>query len=262
LTGTPVDDSMHTNRARALAFGGIAEQYERARPSYPPALVDALMAWAPHDVLDVGCGTGKASRLLIDRGCTVLGVEPDASMAAIARSHDVTVEDGAFEQWDPRDRMFDLVMSGQAWHWVEPVAGTAKAAAVLRPGGHLAVFWNRGRNDPGIAAALDAVYERLAPSLSTPSKDLRPGIQATDERAEVFRRGAHFSDMQTRTFDWDTSYDRAEWLDFISSHSDHVVLPQEQRAALLEAIGKVVDDFGGAVAYHFSTLLLSATRRG
>ena len=133
---------------------------------------------------------------------------------------------------------------------------------VLRPGGHLAVFWNRGRNDPDIGAALDAVYERLAPSLATPAKELRPGIKASDERAEVFRQGAQFSDMQTRTFDWETSYDRAEWIDFISSHSDHVVLPEAQRAALLEAIGDVVDDFGGTVAYHFSTLLLFGTRRG
>lgn len=256
------DDSLHANRARALAFGGIAEQYDRARPSYPPALVDTLMTWAPHDVLDVGCGTGKASRLLIDRGCTVLGVEPDASMAAIARGHGVTVEDGTFEHWDPRERTFDLVMSGQAWHWVEPVAGAAKAAAVLRPGGHLAVFWNRGRNAPDLGAALDAVYERLAPSLATPSKELRPGIQATDERAEVLRRAGQFSDMETRTYDWETVYDRAEWLDFISSHSDHVVLPQAQRAALVEAIGSVIDGFGGSVAYHFSTLLVIATRRG
>ena len=102
----------------------------------------------------------------------MLGVEPDASMAAIARSHGVTVEDGTFEEWDPRDRLFDLVVSGQAWHWVEPVAGAAKAAAVLPPGGHLAVFWNRGRNDPATWAALDAVYDRLAPAIAG---DVAPG---------------------------------------------------------------------------------------
>jgi SAM-dependent methyltransferase len=255
-------DFMHTNRARALAFGGVAQQYDMVRPSYPPALIDTLMAWGPHDVLDVGCGTGKASRLLIDRGCTVLGVEPDASMAAIARSHDVTVEDGTFESWDPRDRIFDLVMSGQAWHWVEPVAGAEKAAAVLRPGGHVAVFWNRGRNDPGIAAAIDAVYERLAPPLATPPQELRPGISATDERVEVFRQADRFSDMETRTFDWDTTYDRGEWLELIATHSDHLVLPDAQRAALLEAIGDVIDDFGGSVACHYSTLLMFATRHG
>jgi hypothetical protein len=123
------------------------------------------------------------------------------------------------------------------------------------------VFWNRGRNDPDIAAAFDAVYERLAPSLVAPS-ELRPDMRATDERIKVFRQGAQFSDTQTLTFEWEALYDRAEWLDFISSHSDHVVLPGAQRAAILEAIGGVIDDFGGTVACHFSTLLVFTTRHG
>jgi trans-aconitate methyltransferase len=59
---------IHQDRRRAGSFGEAAEQYERARPSYPVELVDALMADHPGRVLDVGCGTGKAGRLFAVRG--------------------------------------------------------------------------------------------------------------------------------------------------------------------------------------------------
>src|SRR5215475_3487386 len=96
----PRTDRVHTNRTRAESFGAVADAYDRARPSYPPALIDDLLAAAPADALDVGCGTGKAARLLAERGVPVLGVEVDARMAAVARAHEIPVELGTFEQWD------------------------------------------------------------------------------------------------------------------------------------------------------------------
>ncbi len=251
---------LYENRRRAMSFGGVATQYDRARPTYPPALIDRLMEWSPHQVLDVGCGTGKASRLMIARDCDVLGVEPDASMAAVARTHGVTVEAGTFEQWDARHRMFDLVMSGQAWHWVEPEAGTAKAASVLHPGGHLAVFWNRGRHDPETAAALDAVYMRIAPSIAIPSADLRPPIEAPDTRVGALESSSAFSGLEVQEFSWETVYDRDAWLDLIATHSDHVTLPDAVRIELLDAVGDVIDRRGGSMPLHYSTLLVVATR--
>ena len=86
-------------------------------------------------MLDVGCGTGKAARLLIERGCDLLGVEPDPSMAAIARSHGISVEEATFESWDSRGRMYDLIVSGQAWHWVDPMLGVDESGFAAAPGG-------------------------------------------------------------------------------------------------------------------------------
>src|SRR3954447_15322634 len=85
-------------------------------------------------------GTGIAARQFRAAGCTVLGVEPDARMAEFARRSGVEVDVATFEAWDPAGRHFDAVVAGTAWHWVDPVAGAAKAARVLRPGGRLAPF--------------------------------------------------------------------------------------------------------------------------
>ena len=59
---------LYADRSRAESFGSVAEQYDRYRPSYPAALIDDLVAPRPADVLDVGCGTGKAAVLLAARG--------------------------------------------------------------------------------------------------------------------------------------------------------------------------------------------------
>jgi SAM-dependent methyltransferase len=121
--------------------------------------VDWIVAASPGpDVLDVGCGTGIAARQFQAAGCHVLGVEPDARMAEFARRSGVQVEAATFEAWDPAGRAFHAVIAGQAWHWVEPVAGAAKAARVLKPGGRLAVFWHVFQLPSNVADAFAAVY--------------------------------------------------------------------------------------------------------
>lgn len=253
-------DRMYEDRARALSFGGVAALYDKARPSYPPAMIDALMEFTPRRVLDVGCGTGKASRLLLERGCDVVGVEPDPAMAAIARRHGLAVEEATFETWDPRGRMYDLIVSGQAWHWVNPEVGVVRAASLLHPGGHLGVFWNQGRPESGAAETLKAVYQHIAPEIAGSNVAIKPPEEPRD-RLQEFSKGGLFTDIEARAFPWDTVYDRASWTELISTHSDHVQLPEEQRRALLDALGEAVDALGGSMTYHYSTLLVLATRR-
>ena len=124
--GPGLENEPHRHREVAESFGSDPERYERARPRYPDAMVNRIVAASPGpDVLDVGCGTGIAARQLQAAGCRVLGVDPDARMADLARRHGVDVEVAAFEAWDPAGRDFDAVVAGQAWHWIDPVAGAA-----------------------------------------------------------------------------------------------------------------------------------------
>ncbi|MBT8462062.1 MAG: class I SAM-dependent methyltransferase, partial [Gemmatimonadetes bacterium] len=176
------DESVGVDTSRAVVFGEDAERYDRARPSYPAALVDSLVGLAGQRILDVGCGTGKAGRLLARQGLDVLGVDPDERMAEVARRRGLVVEVARFEEWDPRGRSFDLVVSGQAWHWIDPRVGLAKAAEVLAPGGSLALFWNRPGYDPVIRTKLDEVYQRVAPGMAKSSAEL--GTVGDDRTSE------------------------------------------------------------------------------
>ena len=133
---------------------------------YPAVVIDELLGPEPAglDVLDVGCGTGIASRQVAERGANVLGVEVAPRMAEIARNHGIEVEVAAFEDWDAAGRTFDRVISAQAWHWLDLPVSTAKAASLLRPGGRLCLFWSAGCHPDDLADALAEVYARLFPT--------------------------------------------------------------------------------------------------
>lgn len=255
---------LHEDRRRASSFGAVALLYDRARPSYPDALVDELLGadGAVRDVLDVGCGTGISSRLFAARGCHVLGVEADPRMAEVARASGVEVEVSPFETWDPAGRRFDLLIAAQAWHWVDPVRGSARAVAVLRPGGRVGHFWNRGNHDPATADALEEVYRRHAPELVGHSILLGAGTAGRfDASLRALAATGAFDDLRILRFPWTGEYATSRWIELVSTHSDHAGLPAERRGALYDGIRSVLDDRGGTATVHYQTVLVTGTRR-
>jgi SAM-dependent methyltransferase len=109
-----------------LVFDDDADGYDRARPSYPRRVVDAVPRGR---LLEVGCGTGKLTKDLVARGDDVLGVEPGPNMARLARRY-APVEEATFEAWDAAGRTFDCVVAATCWHWLEPATRVQRAAAL------------------------------------------------------------------------------------------------------------------------------------
>jgi SAM-dependent methyltransferase len=249
----PIPDRSYTNRVRAESFGIDAETYDRARPGYPRGLIDDLVADAPRRALDVGCGTGRAGRLLVERGVDVLGLEIDERMAAVARGHGVPVEVGAFETWDAAQRTFDLVISGQAWHWIDPVVGAAQAAAVLAPGGRLALFWNFAALTGAARRAVDAAYDEAAPELTETSVMRGGGPRTVPAHVAGLRQSGRFREIESRRYSWTQRYGRDEWLALVRTHSDHSTLPAGRLDALLDAIGAAFDSIGGEATAEYTT---------
>lgn len=256
-------------RERAKLFGREAERYDRSRPSYPAAVIDEVLGSSPHglSVLDVGCGTGIGSRLMAERGAQVLGVELNAGMAEIAERHGIPTEVAAFEKWDPAERTFDRVTSAQAWHWLDLVVSSEKAASVLRPDGRLCVFWSMGHHPDDLAAALRAAYQRVLPNDWPTVVIGYAANKASDPTADfsvvadALRACHKLAEPQTKTFPWSRRYTRDQWLDQLLSHSDHAALALELRQKLFDEVGRTIDRFGGSFLMTYVTILISATRK-
>ena len=129
-------------------FDQDAELYDRARPGYPEQLLDdacAVAGLGPGSaVLEIGSGTGHATLPPARRGCSVVCVELGRQLAAVARTKlarfpRVAIVTAPFETWTPPHRAFDAVFAASSWHWLDPDVRYVKAAALLRPGGALAI---------------------------------------------------------------------------------------------------------------------------
>ena len=134
---------------RELSFDLVADEYERTRPTYPPALLDALPLGADASVLDLGAGTGKLTRVLAERYRDVTAVEPLANMRAMLERvvPGVTALAGSAEQIPLDDGSVDGVFAAQAFHWFDKSVALPEIARVLRSGGVFAIVWNQGNDD-------------------------------------------------------------------------------------------------------------------
>jgi SAM-dependent methyltransferase len=258
--------SLHEVRQVAEGFGANAGRYDRARPSYPAELVSRIVAASPgRDLLDAGCGTGIAARLFQAAGCQVLGVEPDPRMAEVARQSGITAEVATFEDWDPAGRAFDTVTAAQAWHWVDPVKGAAKAAAALRPGGRLAVFWNVFEPPDELRSAFADAFNATLPGSPAAGFWARPALDAYrssngGRAADGMRQAGAFSEPEEWLTRWERRYTTGEWLDLVPTTGGFSRLPEAAQAAVLDGLGEAVDAAGGAFTMGYATLTVTAAR--
>jgi SAM-dependent methyltransferase len=248
----------------AESFGADAARYDRTRPSYPHELVDRIVTASPgRAVLDVGCGTGTSARQFQAAGCTVLGVEPDPRMAGLARQGGLDVEVARFEDWEPAGREFDAVIAAQAWHWVDPVTGPARAALALRPGGRLAVFWNAYQPSPDLTRGFAAVYDRVDTGLPF-NPFARPPLEAyqamCDRAAAGIGAAGSFTAPEHWRSDWERRYRREEWLEQVPTFGGHGRIAPAKLADLLAGLGDVIDAAGGSFVLPYATLAVTATR--
>jgi SAM-dependent methyltransferase len=240
MPGMPGQAAADRDRLRRT-FDSVAGSYQEARPDYPAELYDALAADAglrPGDrLLEIGCATGKSTLPLARLGLRITCVEPGPALAAEARRNlaafpGVDVVTAEFEAWPPAGA-YDLVFAATAWHWIDPAAGYERAWALLRPGGHLAV-WEQvhvipAGGDP-FFEDLQEVYDEIGEGLPGEWVSPRPG-ELPGLRAEMEASG-RFTDVTVRQFDWEIRYDADAYIRLLSTFSGHIAMEPWQRDRL------------------------------
>ena len=187
-------------------------------------------------------------------------------MAELARQSGIATEIAAFEDWDSAGRTYDIVVAAQAWHWVDPVAGAAKAAQVLRPDGRLAVFWNAFDPPQDLRAAFADVFGRVLPNSPFGAFWARPAVDSyqagREKAAEAMRQVGRFAGPEEWLFGWDQPYTRAEWLDLVPTTGGFTQNPPALQQEILEGLGAAVDAAGGSFVMSYTTVTATATRLG
>jgi SAM-dependent methyltransferase len=228
----------HRDRRRAESFGAVAERYDRHRPHYPDDLISQLVTQHGLRVLDVGAGTGIASRQLVDAGAEVVAVEPDPHMARVAAAKGIDVEVATFEQWEPEGRTFDLVVFAQSFHWVEPRGALRKVAELLAPGGQAALLWNRITAVTPTRQQFDEAYGGLLDEWQRPSVDFEGSAQL-----EALLDEARFTSEQRRYVE-QLHYRTEDWVDMVTTYSNVLTLEPSAQAELRTRLERCIGAAG------------------
>jgi SAM-dependent methyltransferase len=233
-------------------FNEVPEIYDRVRPGYPDELFADLVAVAglrrESRVLEVGCGTGQATRSLAAIGFAVTAVEAGAEMAALARQRfagfgNVEIETATFEDWDDRGRRFDVLVPAASWHWIDPAIGWQRAHDVLLAGGWMALIGHvvvRRAGEPEVYALTADLHERYCPgNPGWGHPPLEDEVRATEKGwGLVSDPGPLFGPTTVRWYPTVQWFDGAGYADLLRSTSLYRKLDADVRERLLDAIAE------------------------
>jgi SAM-dependent methyltransferase len=223
----------HRRRGPATSFAGVASAYERGRPTYPEEAARWLVGDEPVDVVDLGAGTGKLTRVLVALGHRVTAIEPLPGMLELLPE----TAPGAFamlgnaEVIPLPDDYADVVTCAQAFHWFDHARALPEIARVLRPRGRLALVWNsRDDRDPWVARLSDIIGNET--------------IEETDVYPVLAVSGL-FGPVEHAQFAFEQVLDREGLLDLVLSRSYCAKLSPDDRAPILDAVARLYDETAG-----------------
>ena len=256
---------------RRRGYDRIARQYDQARPSYPAALFDDIVDYAKLGanarLLEIGCGTGQATLPLARRGYAIDAIELGARLAALAREKlasypKVRVLNADFESLELPPQRYDLVYAATAFHWLDPAIRFRKAHKLLKSDGSLALFWHRPVMTGVSEDCLDAlqeVYRRVVPAMARDYIMPPTPADARTEYEQLIPASGCFAQLQISKHYVLNRYGADEYIQLLGTFSDHIALPEAQRAQLFnEIIALINRDFAGAVPRETVAMLYLA----
>ncbi|HWS52110.1 MAG TPA: class I SAM-dependent methyltransferase [Microbacterium sp.] len=220
----------------ATSFGAEAGNYEAGRPDYPFEAVAWMLESLPagaRRIADVGAGTGKLTRtLLAAPDAEIVAIDPDPAMLAALREESPGVPTfvGTAERLPLPDSSVDAVVLGQAWHWVDPVAGSAEIGRVLRPGGVLGLIWNvRDERVEWVRRLTEIMHGSAAEDLISGD-----GPMVAEP----------FGPLRNRTWQWSRPMTRSMLHSMAASRSYVITASDQEKARIRRDLDSLFDELG------------------
>ncbi len=255
------------HRQRRESFDSIAEVYERVRPSYPEELFDDLVALArlapSSRILEIGPGTGQASLPLARRGFRLYAVELSPRMARVWRQRlrsfpgsSIVVAD--FDHWQPESGEFDMVLAASSFHWLSRRTAFRHCAALLKPAGSIALVWHfRLTPKTPLQRDIDTAYQQLG----LRKWHARPPEQRIQRQKELLLNSGLFRPVTVKRYPVSVDYSASEYIDLLSTMSDHAILPPAVRQRLFGKVREAIENHGGILRRDYITTLFWAPCR-
>lgn len=244
MGGAPVRDGPPE---RALRFGAVAAAYERYRPGYPPEVADRVLEYAGRPLrtaIEIGAGTGKATRVLAARGVAVTATDPDAAMLAelARRLPGVPTAVATLETLQPGAPV-DLIFAAASLHWTDPATRWDRIAGLLTQDGVFASFATQTElADPAVRAAAQAARSPWLPDDDIVPPDGTPWDAPMQWPGTELLRSARFTDVQQIRIPRRLAMPAADYVGLLSTVSAYLLLPEDDRRLVLEHVLAALPD--------------------
>lgn len=250
-------------------FNDVAELYDEVRPGYPEQLIiDAISLSgisSEGSILEIGCGSGKATLPFAQHGYTMLCLELGGNLARLATERcrpypGVEVQNISFEEWSVREQAFDLVISAEAFHWLSPDIRLVKTAAALKRNGTIALFWNghHGGKSEFFQVA-EEVYRESAPQLAEARKKTSDELER--ETVEEIEKSNLFDMVGVKRYPWREEYTAEKYVKLLNTYSQVRNLEEEVRRSVLGDVSELIERYGGVVECEYISRLYVARVR-
>jgi len=253
-------------------FGSDPETYDAVRPGHADEVYDLLRERCGlrrgSKVLEIGTGTGQATRRLLELGARALvAIEPDPALADYLRARVgdiVDVRVTTLEDAELEPEVFDLAAAASSFHWVEEGLGLAKIRDALRPGGWIALWWtsfgDELRPDP-FRTAVDPLFADVPHGPSGPPREGRPSFARDADLRLAALEAAGFEELGADEMRWAREWDTDGIRGLYSTFSPISALEPDARRQLLDGVARIAEvEFGGRVEKPLVTSLYTARK--
>jgi SAM-dependent methyltransferase len=243
---------------RKLTFNQDVKNYDKFRPSYPKELFKEIIDYSGLDCnkhsLEIGIGTGQATRPILETGCAVRAIEFGDKLAAYSKEkfssyNNFKIKNISFEDFECDSNSIDLVYSATAFHWLPEEIAYPKVLDLLKRGGTMTLFWNRpfvGRDNDLLHQEIQAIYDKYRPSTKVL---IEHDQERYNKRIDTIKKYG-FVDLEFKLFHQTRSFNAEDYVCLLNTYSDHRILLPNIKAEFEAEIKSAINRHGGILKVY------------